>query len=233
MEHHTKGGGAVEARLEKIPRVETLRYLAWHGAALTAELEADLDRCEALILKNARPRLVWRLFELTDGGRFAGTDYTPAGRDIKDFLAGCAQAVLFAATLGLEAESLVRRTQLRNMADAVLLDAAGSAAIEAVCDAFCADLSKELAPRHLTGRFSPGYGDYPLEEQRAVFRLLDVSRRIGVSLTESGLMIPQKSVTALIGVSDTPRESRQSGCGDCLGRFACAYRKEGKSCGKA
>ena len=205
MEHHAKGGGAVEARLEKIPRAETLRYLAWHGAALTAELEADLDRCEA----------------------------TPAGRDIKDFLAGCTQAVLFAATLGMETESLIRRTQLRSMADAVLLDAVGSAAIEAVCDAFCADLAAELAPRDLTGRFSPGYGDYPLEEQRAVFRLLNVSRRIGVSLTESGLMIPQKSVTALIGVSDTPRENRQSGCGDCLGRFACAYRKEGKHCGKA
>ena len=118
------------------------------------------------------------------------------------------------------------------MADAVLLDAAGSAAIEAVCDAFCADLAAELAPWHLTGRFSPGYGDYPLEEQKAVFRLLDVTRRIGVNLTESGLMIPQKSVTALIGVSDTPQENRRSGCGDCLGRFACVYRKEGKSCGK-
>ncbi|MBQ7693431.1 MAG: vitamin B12 dependent methionine synthase, activation domain protein [Oscillospiraceae bacterium] len=232
MDNHTKGGGAVEARLDTIPRGETLRYLAWHGAPLTEELEEDLDRCEALILEHAQPRLVWRLFELTEGGRFAGTDYTPGGQDIQAFLTGCAQAVLFAATLGLEAECLIRRTQLRNMADAVLLDAAGSAAIEAVCDAFCADLAAELAPWHLTGRFSPGYGDYPLEEQKAVFRLLDVTRRIGVNLTESGLMIPQKSVTALIGVSDTPQENRRSGCGDCLGRFACVYRKEGKSCGK-
>ena len=70
----------------------------------------------------------------------------------------------------------------------------------------------------------------PLSDQRVLFRVLDVSRRIGVSLSESALMIPQKSVTALIGVSDRPQEKRARGCASCGMSENCPYRKEGKSC---
>ena len=221
----------MEARLESIPRTETLRYLSYHGSFLPEEIRADLDRCEALMLRTAHPRLVWRLFPLTDDGALEGTDYRPGGEDIRSFLRGCDSVIVFAATLGVEAESLIRRSAGKNMADSVILDAAGSAAIEAVCDNFCADLAAALSPRFLTDRFSPGYGDMPLSEQRAIFSLLDVSRRIGVSLSESCLMIPQKSVTALIGVSDRPQPKRARSCEICGNFENCAYRKEGKSCG--
>ena len=119
------------------------------------------------------------------------------------------------------------------MAEAVILDAAGSAAVERLCDNFCADLAAALAPRFLTDRFSPGYGDMPLSDQRALFRVLDISRRIGVTLSESALMIPQKSVTALIGVSDRPQPKRTGGCESCGMREDCAWRKEGKRCGQS
>ena len=221
----------MEARLEGIRREETLQYLSWHGSFVPEQIRGDLDRCEAQIVRAARPRLVWRLFSLTGDGTLAGTDYRPAGEDICVFLRECDSVVLMAATLGAEAEALIRRAAGRDMADAVILDAAGSAAIEAVCDNFCADLAAALAPRYLTDRFSPGYGDMPLSDQRAFFRVLDVSRRIGVSLSESGLMIPQKSVTALIGVSDRPQEKRARGCASCGMLENCPYRKEGKSCG--
>ena len=220
----------MEARLERIPRAETLQYLSYHGSFLPEEIRADLDRCEELMLRTARPRLVWRLFSLLPDGTPEGTDYRPGGQDIRAFLRDCDGVVLLAATLGAEAEALIRRASARDMADAVILDAAGSAAIETVCDNFCADLAAALAPRYLTDRFSPGYGDMPLSDQRAIFRLLDVSRRIGVSLSESGLMIPQKSVTALIGVSDRPQPKR-GGCASCVNFENCAFRKEGKSCG--
>ena len=222
----------MNARLDKIPHDQTLRYLGYHGGAVPDDFQAELARCETLLLSTVKPRIVWKLFDYQPDGSFAGTDYMPAGRDIHRFLSDCGQVVLMAATLGIEAEALIRRAQKRDMAEAVILDALGSAAIEEVCDNFCSDLQKELSPRHLTDRFSPGYGDYPLTEQSAVFRLLDVSRRIGVSLSESGLMIPQKSVTALIGVSQQPIENRRSGCESCALRETCAFRKEGKSCGK-
>lgn len=222
----------MEAELNRIPRAETLRYLSYHGSFLPDEIRSDLDRCEALMLQTARPRVVWRRFALAEDGTLAGTDYRPGGEDIRFHLRESESVIVFAATLGTEAENLIRRAAGRSMSDAVILDAAGSAAIEEVCDSFCEGLARELSPQYLTERFSPGYGDMPLTDQFAIFRLLDVSRRIGVSLSESGLMIPQKSVTALLGVSPRPQPKRGHDCETCGSYENCAFRKEGKSCGR-
>jgi hypothetical protein len=223
----------MDARLDRIPRAETLQYLGYHGRFSGGELPSELERCEELMLRTARPRLVWRLFSLAEDGALEGADYRPAGEDIRAFLSNCDSVVLLAATLGAEAESLIRRAAGRDMAEAVILDAVGSAAIEAVCDNFCADLAAELAPRYLTDRFSPGYGDFPLAQQAELFSVLDVTRRIGVTLSPVGVMLPQKSVTALIGVSDRPQPMRPRGCEACSLRESCAYRKEGKRCGSS
>ncbi len=53
----------------------------------------------------------------------------------------------------------------------------------------------------LVSRYSPGYGDYPLSEQRRLLSILDASRRVGVSLTDALVMAPSKSVSAVIGVT--------------------------------
>ena len=94
------------------------------------------------------------------------------------------------------------------------------------------DLAQAVAPRMLTPRFSPGYGDFPLAQQAAFCSVLDVSRRIGVSLTSGSLMVPQKSVTALLGVSAHPPAARIAGCDACNLSDRCLYRKEGLSCGQ-
>ena len=99
----------MDARLDRIPRAETLQYLGYHGCFPGGEILSDLERCEELMLRTARPRLVWRLFSLAEDGALAGTDYRPAGGDIRAFLSDCDGAVLLAATLGAEAESLIRR----------------------------------------------------------------------------------------------------------------------------
>lgn len=218
------------ARLTDIDPAEALRYLGCTAAPPEA-LRRDVDRCRARLLDIARPRLVWRGFARLPGGRLEGTDWIPAGEDIAAHLQGCPQAVVLAATLGAETETLIRRAQRRDMAEALLLDACAAAAMEHVCDNFCADLAAASAPARLTARYSPGYGDFPLSEQRQIFALLDVTRRVGVSLTESGLMLPQKSVTALIGVGAPEGERTASTCDTCAARARCIFRKEGRSCG--
>lgn len=220
----------MEARLTGIDRAEALRYLGCRNGEPPADLLADLIRCEATLLDTARPRLVWRRFPLDPDGVPEGTDFRPAGEDIKQLLSGCTALILFAATLGMETEQLLRRTQASRMADAVLLDALGSAAIENVCDNFCADLAEAEAPARLTDRFSPGYGDLPLSQQAELCRLLNTGRRIGVTVTPSGLMLPQKSVTALLGISPLPVPHRVWGCSECKNYVNCSYRKEGFSC---
>lgn len=207
-----------------------MSYLGVRGEP-AARLSAQMDRCEAMLRRTARPRAVWRLFDALPDGTLAGTDFCPAGDDIRSHLAGCGQVILMAATLGAEVDLLLRRTQASDMALAVVLDACAGAAIENVCGNLCADLAGELAPRYLTDRFSPGYGDMPLAQQQDLCRVLDVSRRIGVSLTPGGLMIPQKTVTALIGLADAPREKRSGGCACCEQYENCVLRKEGASCG--
>lgn len=141
-------------------------------------------------------------------------------------LDGCRRAVIFAATMGIEADRLIKRYSRIDTARAVMLQAIGAERIEALCDAFCAETEKAAAERGLFARprFSPGYGDLSLELQKDIVRVLDCERKIGVTLNESLLMSPSKSVTAIIGLSETPcRQVR--GCAGCK-KTDCAYRRE-------
>lgn len=222
----------MEPRLTGIHENEALLYLGYRGGALPSDIHETMARCEALLLKTARPRLVWRQFDLAEDLTFSGTDFRPEGEDVRKLLRDCRQVVLFGATLGTEVEALLRRTQVRDMAEAVVLDCCASSAIENVCDNFCEDLQAELSPRYLTDRFSPGYGDLPFAQQPEVCRILDISRRIGVTLSPGGLMIPQKSVTALMGIAEVPQKKRFRGCAYCSLFDTCTLRKENRTCGK-
>lgn len=222
----------MEPRFTGIHENEALLYLGYRGGELPENIHETIARCEKILLKIARPRIVWRQFDLKDDLTFSGTDFRPGGNDVKNLLKDCRRVVLFAATLGTEVEALLRRTQVRDMAEAVVLDCCASSAIENVCDNFCADMQEAVAPQYLTDRFSPGYGDLPFAQQKEVCGILDIGRRIGVNLSPGGLMIPQKSVTALMGIADTPQKKRFRGCAYCSLFETCTLRKENRTCGK-
>ena len=102
---------------------------------------------------------------------------------------------------GAEIDALQRRVSVTSGADALIVQAIGAAAIEEWMDAVEDDIRQELEPgEELVPRFSPGYGDLPLECQRTLVSVLDTPRKIGVSLTDTLLMVPSKSVSAIIGV---------------------------------
>lgn len=222
----------MEARFTGINRAEALCYLGCRNGCIPQELSAAIDRCTALLLETAQPRLVWRQFDLAPDGTLAGTGFLPQGGDIAALLRGCHSAILLAATLGAETERLLRQAQVRNMADAVILDSCASCAIENVCDNFCADLQASLELGYLTDRFSPGYGDLPIRQQAEIAKLLDMERRAGIHLSPGGMLIPQKSVIALLGIAKTPRPKRKSGCAGCNLFDTCVYRKENRTCGQ-
>lgn len=113
-------------------------------------------------------------------------------------LSGCDRAVLFSATVGVEIDRLIARYSKISPAKALCFQAIGSERIEALCNAFCNDLKNEYGA--VKPRFSPGYGDLSLECQKEIFRVLDCERKIGLTLTDSLLMMPSKSVSAFVGI---------------------------------
>ena len=119
-------------------------------------------------------------------------------------LSGCERIILLAATVGGAADRLMAKYSLNSPARALLLQALGAERIEATADAFSRDIACEMRERglSLTKRFSPGYSDLPLDTQRDIFRVLDCQRRIGLTLNESLLMSPTKSIPAIIGLKN-------------------------------
>ena len=107
-----------------------------------------------------------------------------------------------------------------------------SALAEQMADAAEGQLRQWAAEQRLflTGRFSPGYGDWPISLQPLLAETLDTARQIGLYVTDTYLMTPRKSVTALLGVSDHPVRGQLAGCGHCVLRARCNYRKRGITC---
>ena len=120
----------------------------------------------------------------------------------RTLLSGCDAVVFFAATVGGELDRAIARVTLKSCTEGLLTDAVGAERIESLCDSLCEHLSLSYGEsgRVTTRRFSPGYGDIPLSAQREIFALLDCQRRIGLTLNESLLMSPSKSVSAIVGI---------------------------------
>ena len=132
---------------------------------------------------------------------------------------------------GAKADELIRLKEKEDIVQGYITDCLASAAVEGVCDSLEAELSKRLADKYLTWRFSPGYGDLPLDLQPKILAVLEAGKRAGVSCTGSLHMIPRKTVTAVIGISDTPIVRKKQGCAACSMKDRCTFRKAGEHCG--
>ena len=141
-------------------------------------------------------------------------------RDLAAHLKGCEEALLLGATLGSRVDAAIRRLALGSVAEGAAARAVAAALIESYCD--------EVQARFETGglaqrpRFSPGYGDWDLAEQKLLFPVLNCAKLIGLTLTEGCMMAPSKSVTAVIGLS-TDVQCVWNKCMIC-GNINCPYR---------
>ena len=210
--------------LSSLDRAEAVRYLGGAGIALDERMNALLDDCERELLRTIDAKYLYKLIDLPC------EPLTP-GEDIRAHLEGCSRAAVMCATLGAGVDRLLRVSQIADMSRAVVLDSRAAAAIEQVCDEVERRIADGFPGQYLTFRFGPGYGDYPLSTQKHLLRLLDAPRKIGLSLNDSLLLTPTKSVTAVIGLSDRPIPRRKRGCAVCSLRETCAYRKRGTHCG--
>lgn len=211
--------------LETVSIEETARYMGVKGNPDENVLRL-IEKADSTARKFILPKYVYRVsgvevlsggVELSDCGIFL------PGNDIKKHLEGCGKAVVFAATLSAEADKLIRRAEVTDMAEALAMDCVCSALIEQLCDKAEEEIFRELNAAYRTWRFSPGYGDLPISVQEELVRALNAQRRIGLTVTPENIMIPSKSVTAVIGISEAPVRERAGKCELCNMRGKCAF----------
>ena len=183
---------------------DALRFLGVRGEPDAATRER-LRRAAREVAASAAPAFASALFDVRRGpdGELGFGPFSVRSAKLAYNLRGCARAFAFVATLGPGPDRLVRRAEaLGLLADAACLQAAAGEIADSFCDAVVETLALDpaAAGRRLRPRFSPGYGDLPLETQRPLFPALDATRRIGVALTDACLMVPTKSVSAFVGI---------------------------------
>ncbi|MCR4793622.1 MAG: 5-methyltetrahydrofolate--homocysteine methyltransferase [Ruminococcus sp.] len=218
--------------LSPISLSEAARYMGIKGTP-TEAISGMLERCERLVRERVRPKYVYleTSVEFSENGVVLGAMSEPlTGEDIKRHLSGCDRAVMLAATLSQEADKLIRQAAVTDMAESLAIDCLCSAAVEQVCNRAEEEIFQKHETKYRTWRFSPGYGDLPISLQKSFLIALNAQRRIGLTVTESSLLIPSKSVTAIIGISDKPIEKSKRGCAVCNMRESCAFRASGIKC---
>lgn len=134
-------------------------------------------------------------------------------KDLARCLKGAKNAIVLACTMGFQVDKAINRYAELDAPRALIFQALGAERVETYLDKFSADLSEENNFR-LTPRFSPGYGDLPLSAQKPIFDLLSPQKYIGLTLNDSLLMSPSKSVTAIVGINGD-KTFKNQGCKDC------------------
>lgn len=180
---------------------EILRYAGVRGEA--PELLPMLNECIDEIMDRLVYKVCYCELPVSVCGEALDLGFARIlSKDLKKNLSGCDSIVLFAATVGIEPDRLITRYKAVSATRALFFQAIGAERIEALCDAFSREIAEQKTKkgRVLCPRFSPGYGDLPLELQGDIFKVLDCPRKIGLTLIDSFLMSPSKSVTAIMGV---------------------------------
>lgn len=184
-----------------VSRREILRYMG--ERAPSDEVLALLGSCLEEVGDALTYRVCGRIYPLTweANGMDLGFAHVTS-RDLAKTLTGCDRILVFAATVGLGIDRLIARYNRLSPVRALCMQAIGSERVEALCDAFCQDVTARTQEKgdRVGKRFSPGYGDLPLTLQREIFDALGCTKRLGITLQDSLLMIPTKSVTAIMGI---------------------------------
>lgn len=228
-------------QVTSVDRAEVLRYMGYSGQPMTSELDARIDGVVERCLRIARPMASWDVFDVAgrealDDGRPAmqltGTSMQLIGESMEKHMSGASAVAVMAVTVGMGVERELRRLSLTDPVEQVIFDAAGTTAVERAADACEASVVGWARERGLytNFRFSPGYGDMPLETQPVLLATVDAQRRLGITLSKSLLMTPTKSVTAVIGLFEEPQPSSHASCKDCLCSDFCRIRATGRPC---
>lgn len=205
-----------------VNKKEALRYMGQRRGEASENVMKVLDVVCTELESVVDPKYVWREYGLVLGEDMI----TLGGISIKSaklrrHLEGCKSAAVLAATLGTAADTVIKRAFCAGALNGAAAQAAGAAMIESVCDAACAEIAK-ACKKNVKPRFSAGYGDFDISYQKDMLILSDAVKRIGITLSGSLMMIPTKSVTAIVGLTYDDA-CAQGGCAQC-DKKDCEFR---------
>ena len=220
--------------IDKIDTKEALRYMGYRENMDISLISPIISSCEKELINTALIRWCYRIFDIEhtkDSVNIKGTSLKLTGSSISEHLKECTRAILLACTLSDTADRLISRYSVTDMTRALITDALASAMIEQVCNKAENIIKEENSISHMTWRFSPGYGDLPIDIQKKFISVLNADKQIGLTVTQDNILIPRKSVTAVSGISDSPIPPKKRGCAVCSMSETCNYRKRGTHCG--
>lgn len=175
------------------------RELSARLGRVCAHTDPEIYRVVEALLREMEPRYAYTRVRLayTEAGEVdIGFTVTDSAALIKN-LAGAGEAFVLVCTLGIGVDRVIARLSKTSRAEAFIFDAVASTLAEAAVDAAEREICEGLV---CTSRFSPGYADFPLECQGSLLSYLGAPTYLGITLTESGLMTPLKTVSAVIGI---------------------------------
>ena len=212
---------------ETINKNAILKYLGYRYGEVPEEIMEEIGRALAIVRKVSRPKYSYKVFDKDD---LTLKDIL-LGQDINDMVKDSFKVILLAVTLGQEIEMEVRRLSFTDLSLSVVTDAAASAAVEALADSVAETLQKDFDGYYFTDMFSPGYGDLPIGIQDKFLTMINAKKELGLTTTREGIMVPRKSISALMGVSQNKQAHRHRGCESCRLFMDCEFRRRGEDCG--
>ena len=217
-----------------IEKKEVLRYLGHKNQQIPQDMQRLIDEIIRLCEEISVPRYVCRVFDISvgEGGRrevlVLNTPLILLGDTAFCHLSGCKKVIVLAATLGEGFEKEKRRLDVSDKTASLIFDACANDMIEKVCNKAQEEIARELKDDKIEDavRFSPGYGDLSLDYQRDIIRILDAQKKIGLNLSTDLVLMPQKSVTALIGIGFLEKDERtKNNCETCNKKDECSYKR--------
>ena len=178
---------------------EILRYLRTNSKVQDEALLKLIDDAMEEVNRTVKPKSIYRIFDcrVTEEALII-ENFEFKSRRLAENLKGCTRVALLGATLGTEGDRLLR-TYSSEGARLVIMQAVLASKIEEICDAVQENIETENKIK-TRQRYSPGYFDLDISEQKKIFALLDITNRCGITLTDTCQMIPTKSVTAFTGI---------------------------------
>lgn len=219
--------------LNEINKTQALLFMGYGNVKPDKNTLENICACEKELLEVIKPMYVYRIFDIQSvNGAISvvGTSLLLKGNDIAAHLKGCTKAAMLAATISSGADRLIRSYAAYDMTKSFITDCLASAAVEQLCNEVDKVICEAAEQNYQTWRFSPGYGDFPLEVQKDFLEVLNAGKRIGLNALDNYMMTPTKSVTAVIGLSDNEISKGKRGCACCNMRDKCTFRMGCKHC---